>query len=144
MDSIDNAIAEAGEQGEVRQVGAIPGNFQFLNKAIRRLRREGVTLHIVCEAGPRGYETYRHLFEYGLDCIVVVPSLVPKRAGELSPVYVPDLEDEAIRDLIRARTDTRQVQSRPRGQCSQWVVVAAARELPAFVWAFARQAQALA
>ena len=141
-DSIDIATAEAGEHGEVRHVGTIPGDLQSLDKAIRRLRRKGTTLHIVYEAGPCGYEIYRHLFERGLDCIVVAPSLIPKRTGdrvktdrrdaiklarlhradELLPIYVPDPEDEAIRDLIRARTDARQAQSRARHQLKAFLL----------------------
>ena len=61
-----------------------------------------------------------------LTCWVVTPSCIPKkagdrvktdrreavhlarllRAGELTPGYIPDVEDEAIRDLVRAREDT--------------------------------------
>jgi transposase len=79
----------------------------------------------VYEAGPCGYGIYRHLTDKGFDCMVAAPSLIPKksgerikndrrdakklaslhRAGELTAVYVPDLEDEAMRDLSRARED---------------------------------------
>lgn len=126
-DSIDIALAEAGAQGEVRHFRTIPGDLASLDKVIRRIHRKGVTLHIVYEAGPCGFELYRHLFDQELDCIVVSPSLIPKRsgdrvktdrrdainlarlhrAGELLPIYVPDPEDEDIRDLIRSRPDPR-------------------------------------
>jgi transposase len=82
-------------------------------------------LHFVYEAGPCGYGIYRHLTDKGFECMVAAPSLIPKksgerikndrrdakklarlhRAGELTAVYVPDLEDEAMRDLTRARED---------------------------------------
>jgi transposase len=81
---------------------------------------------LVYEAGPYGYWLYRYLTKKKLTCWVVAPSLVPKKAGDrvktdrrdaiplarlmrsgdLMPVYVPEVEDEAIRDLSRAREDT--------------------------------------
>jgi hypothetical protein len=82
-------------------------------------------LRFVYEAGPCGYEIYRSLTKLGFDCIVVAPSLIPKksgdrikndrrdalnlarlhRAGELKAIYVPSETDEAMRDLTRARED---------------------------------------
>jgi len=141
-DSIDIAIAAAGAQGEVRHFGTIPGDLASLDKAIRRIRCKGVTLHVVYEPGPCGFEIYRHVFEQGLDCIVVSPSLIPKRsgdrvktdrrdainlarlhrAGELLPIYVPDPEDEAIRDLVRARTDAVHAQTRARQQLKAFLL----------------------
>ena len=141
-DSIDIAIAEAGEGGEVRHFGTIPGDLQSLDKALRRIRRKGTSLHVVYEAGPCGFEIYRHLFDQGIDPIVVSPSLIPKRsgdriktdrrdainlarlhrAGELAPIYIPDPEDEAIRDLIRARTDARQTQTCARQQLKAFLL----------------------
>jgi transposase len=76
-------------------------------------------------AGPCGYWLYRYLTNKGHVCWVVAPSLIPKkpgdrvktdrrdavqlarlmRSGDLTPVYVPTVEDEAIRDLTRARED---------------------------------------
>jgi transposase len=83
-------------------------------------------LVFVYEAGPCGYWLYRYLRKQGYDGWVVAPSLIPKKAGDrvktdrrdamqlarlarsgdLTPVYVPTVEDEAIRDLTRAREDT--------------------------------------
>jgi transposase len=74
----------------------------------------------------RGYGLHRHLTSKGFECPVVAPSLMPKRpgdrvkngrrdalqlarllrSGDLMPVYVPTVEDEAIRDLCRARDAT--------------------------------------
>jgi transposase len=79
------------------------------------------------EAGPCGYRLHRYLTAKGLDCQVVAPSLIPKRpgdkvkndrrdaveiarllrSGDLTPVYVPSVEDEALRDLCRARDAAR-------------------------------------
>jgi transposase len=82
-------------------------------------------LIFVYEAGPCGYWLYHYLTKKGYDCWVVAPALIPKkpgdrvktdrrdavqlarlaRSGDLTAVYVPKVEDEAIRDLTRARED---------------------------------------
>jgi transposase len=124
-DSIDIAVADAGRDGEVRHVGSIGGDLAALDKALRRLISKGQPLHIVYEAGPCGFVIWRHLTAQGLHCEVVAPSSIPKRsdervktdrrdaillarlarAGELTAVRVPDVADEAVRDLVRARED---------------------------------------
>jgi transposase len=80
-------------------------------------------LRFCYEAGPCGYGIQRQLSSLGHDCQVVAPSLIPRkpgdriktdrrdaaklatlhRAGELTPVWVPDQAHEAMRDLVRAR-----------------------------------------
>jgi transposase len=124
-DSIDIAVADAGRTGEVRHVGQIGGDLAALDKSLRRLISRGHRLHVVYEAGPCGFVIWRHLRTQGIDCEVVAPSSIPKRsgdrvktdrrdalmlarlarAGELTAVRVPDLADEAVRDLVRARDD---------------------------------------
>ncbi len=124
-DSIDIAVAEPERHGEVRHVGSIGGDLAALDKALRRLSGRGHRLHVVYEAGPCGFVVQRHLAAQGLACEVVAPSSVPKRsgdrvktdrrdammlarlcrAGELTAVRVPDIVDEAVRDLVRARED---------------------------------------
>lgn len=124
-DSIDVGLANGGRDGEVRSYGTIGGDLDSLHKVVRKLQSKGAILHFVYEAGPCGYEIYRSLEEKGLDCIVVAPSMIPRksgdriktdrrdamnlarlhRSGELTPVYVPTVEDEAMRDLTRARED---------------------------------------
>ena len=89
---------------------------------IRKLARRYEKLYFCYEAGPTGYGLYRQVRALGHDCIVVAPSLVPKRpgervktnrrdavtlarllrAGDLTPVWVPDTVHEAVRDLVRA------------------------------------------
>jgi transposase len=81
------------------------------------------TLHFIYEAGPCGYWIYRLLTSLGHCCYIVAPSLIPKKPGDrvktdkrdaaklallfkaetLTTIYVPEAEDEAIRDLSRAR-----------------------------------------
>ena len=123
--AIDIAVAEAGREGEVRHIGSIGGNLVALDKALRRLISKGGPLHVVYEAGPCGFVIWRHLSAQGLACDVVAPSSIPKRSGdrvktdrrdammlarlsrsgELSAVRVPGADDEAVRDLVRARED---------------------------------------
>jgi transposase len=137
-ETIAVAIAPA-ENSEVRSYGIINGTLEALDKLIKKLQQPGVELRFVYEAGPCGYVIYRHLKKKGLHCQVVAPSLIPKkasdrvktdrrdaqqlarlyRAGELTAIYVPDEEDEAMRDLVRARhaavIDQRKARQRLKG-----------------------------
>lgn len=123
--SISIAVAETGGSMEVRHYGKIGGTMDALDRAVRKLMSSGSTLHFVYEAGPCGYEIYRHLTAKGFLCKVIAPSKTPKRsgdrikndrrdaetlarlerAGELTAICVPREEDEAMRDLTRARED---------------------------------------
>jgi len=137
-DSIAVAIAP-GNSTEVRRYGIIGGTLDAVDKLFKRLSQPNLELRVVYEAGPCGFVLCRHLRSKGIPCELVCPSLIPKkasdrvktdrrdadqlarlyRAGELSPIQVPDQEDEAIRDLIRARTaavrDQRQARNRLKG-----------------------------
>jgi transposase len=124
-DTIDIAVAESSGNKEVRHYGKIDGDLTALDKAIRKIQSRGSELHFAYEAGPCGYDIYRHLTKQGLSCIVVAPSLIPKksgdrvktdrrdamglarlyRSGDLTAVYVPREDDEAMRDLCRSRED---------------------------------------
>ena len=135
-DSIDVTIAEQGAAGEVRHFGTIGGDLEAVAKLVRRLRRKNRELEFVYEAGPCGFEIYRFLREQALSCAVVSPSQIPRRsgdrvktdrrdseslarlyrAGELAAVYVPEPEDEAIRDLARAREDIKRARQKARQQ----------------------------
>jgi len=123
--SISIAIADQERASEVRFHGRIENDMNQLDRIVRKLISQGCELRCVYEAGPCGYHIYRHLTGNGIDCTVVAPSLIPKksgvrlkndqrdsitlarnhRAGELTAVYVPEPEDEALRDLVRARKD---------------------------------------
>jgi len=131
-DSIDIAVAE--EAGEVRHHGRIGGEANALVRAVRKLESLGRPLVFVYEAGPCGFGIYRMLKARGHECWVVSPSNTPRRvrdriktdrrdslklaglarAGELTPIYVPDALDEAMRDLVRAREDAVVVQRQSR------------------------------
>jgi transposase len=112
-------------EAEVVSLGPIGTRQCDIDKLIRKLQAKGKTLHFVYEAGPCGYWLDRYLPKKELPCWVVAPSCIPKtasdrlktdrrdavqlarllRSGDLTPVYVPAVEEEAIRDLVRARED---------------------------------------
>lgn len=118
-------ITLAGQDGELRRFGTVGGDRTSLLKAVRKLTARGCALVFVYEAGPCGFWIYRELTALGQACLVVSPSLIPRRsgdhvktdrrdsenlarlarAGELTGVHVPDVRDEAIRDLVRGRDD---------------------------------------
>ena len=123
-DSITIAWAEGGPfQGAVVE-GTVAHDFPRL---IKRLLKLGAAEHlwVAYEAGPTGYGLARALLEAGIQCIVVAPNKVPKmpgsrvktdqrdardlaqalRAGSLTGIALPEVEVEAMRDLIRARED---------------------------------------
>jgi transposase len=133
-ETIDVAIAEEGRDGEVRHYGTIGSDLGAVDALIAKLTKAGHRrLRVVYEAGPSGFPLYRHLRSRGIECAVVSPSLIPKRAGdrvktdrrdavalarlhragELGAIHVPSEGDEAIRDLVRAREDA--VHNRRRG-----------------------------
>lgn len=122
-----NEVAYIEDQRGAQPIhhGRIPSSKVAIKKLIRQFESKypSATLHFVYEAGPCGYWIYRLITSLGHCCYVVAPSLIPKKPGErvktdkrdalklakllksedLTPIYVPDPEDEAIRDLSRAR-----------------------------------------
>jgi transposase len=136
------AVAEGGVRGDVRDYGRIANTPAVLGRLVRKLGREGVTLRFCYEAGPCGYGIQRQLLAAGHECMVVAPSLIPKRpgdrvktdrrdaaslaklhrAGELTSVWVPDVGHEAIRDLVRARLDAVHALRRARQQVSGFLL----------------------
>ena len=117
------AVAEAGRDGEVRYLGEFENTPDTIAKLIRKLAGRYEKLHVCYEAGPTGYGLYRQILALGHECMVVAPSLIPRRsgdrvktnrrdaqslarllrAGELTAVWVPDETHEAVRDLVRTR-----------------------------------------
>ena len=132
--SIEVAFADSGRDSEVRSYGTIDSSLDALDKVIRKLVSKNCNLSFVYEAGPCGYDIYRHLAAKGFDCIVAAPSKIPRqvgnrikndrrdaqmlarlhRAGELTAVSVPLTEDEAMRDLTRAREDAKALELRAK------------------------------
>src|SRR2546427_12600808 len=81
-ETIDVSIAEGHRNGEVRHYGVIASDLEPLDKVVRALRAPNRRLHFVYEAGPCGFGLYRHLTKRGEACVVVSPSMVPKRSGD--------------------------------------------------------------
>jgi transposase len=126
QDSIAVADVTQDHGAEVTYLGTIGTRQCAIDQLIRKLQAKAKHLVLVYEAGPCGYWLYRYWTKKEYECWVVAPSLIPKqaghrvttdrrdaaprarlmRSGDLTPVYVPKLEDEAIRDLTRAREDT--------------------------------------
>ena len=94
-------LAEGGRDGEVRFVGAIPNAPAALDKLAVRLGRGGRTPRFVYEAGPCGYGVYRHLRDRGHDCVVVAPSLIPRRSMNTRE---PSFRDASTRSARRRAT----------------------------------------
>ena len=137
-DTIVVAVAEAG--GEVRSLGVIPNRLESIRKMIGKLAPLE-TLKCCYEAGPTGYVLYWQLTQLGVACEVIAPSLIPTkagdrvktdrrdaeklarcyRAGELTPVWVPDANHEALRDLVRAREAAKKDQLRHRHRLGKFL-----------------------
>lgn len=137
--SIAVAVAEPG--GEVRSVGVIPNDPEAVQRTLKKLGKPA-QLRVCYEAGPTGYALYWHLTKLGICCEVVAPTLVPVkpgdrvktdrrdaqklarcyRAGDLTPVWVPDAAHEALRDLVRAREAAKRDQLRARHRVSKFLL----------------------
>jgi len=133
-----------GDSTEVRRYGVLGGSHDDVLRLIKKLRaaHPAASLNFCYEAGPRGYPLCRFIRAHGAQCLIVAPSKVPRqpgdrvktdrrdadqlarllRAGELSGIYVPDPQDEAVRDLIRARYQVQTQQHRARQQLKMFLL----------------------
>jgi transposase len=136
------AVAVAEADGEVRNLETIANREESIRKLVRKL---GPPEHLrACyEAGPTGFVLYWQLAQLGVECAVVAPSLVPKipgdrvktdrrdalklarchRSGDLTAVWVPDEDSEALRDLVRQREAAKQDQLRARHRLTKFLLV---------------------
>ena len=132
-DTIAVAVALPG-RGDPVYRGEIKNQRKSLLRLIRALSPNGEVVSLCDEAGSCGYGVYREIIETGHHCEVVAPSLIPRRtgervktdrrdaltlarlhrAGELRAVWVPDEEQEAMRDLTRAREDMKGIELKAR------------------------------
>jgi len=136
------AVAIADASGAPSSYGSIANEPSAIRTLMTRLGGSDVQLHVAYEAGPTGYALHRQLTTMGIDCIVVAPSLIPKRAGDkvktdrrdalklarllrsgdLTPVWVPDQAHEALRSLVRARADAKADQLRAKHRLSKFLL----------------------
>lgn len=133
--TISISIAEDGRSGAVRFIGVIPNTPEAVHKMAKQLARHG-ELDFCYEASRCGYGIHRQLTAVGHRCMVVAPSMIPRkpgeriktdrrdsaklailhRSGDLTPVWVPDTTHEALRDPVRARVDASMHLMRARQQ----------------------------
>jgi transposase len=123
-DTIVVAVTATGDVGKATTYGTFPNTGAALEKLVRHMRQAGDGPMKFCyEAGPCGYGVHRTLTGLGEDCMVVAPSMIPRKSGDrqkndtrdaaslavlhrgglLTAIWVPDAAHEAMRDLIRAR-----------------------------------------
>ncbi|MGP4070912.1 IS110 family transposase [Halobacillus sp. B29] len=134
------AIAEEGRE-KPRYWGVIPHTPEAIRKLVKKLG-DPQNLRFCYEAGPTGYPLYRQFLAMGIHCDVIAPSLIPQkpgekiktdkrdsirlaqlyRAGELVSVYVPTSEDEALRDLVRAREDAKEDELRAKHRLTKFLL----------------------
>jgi transposase len=139
-DTIAVAVAEGSRDGEVRNLGIIRNEPLSIRRLVEKLGKKN--FKVCYEAGPTGYALYWQLTELGVECEVIAPTLVPKkagervktdrrdavklarcyRAGELTPIWIPDKAHEALRDLVRAREAAKQDQLRARQRLSKFLL----------------------
>jgi transposase len=133
-DSITIALARPGRE-PAQLLAEIAHDVSRLLKSLARLG-DPAQIHVVYEAGPTGYGLQRKLQAAGYYCEIIAPSLIPRRpgqrvktdrrdsirlaelsrAGELKPIWIPDPDDEAVRELSRAREDAVNARTRARHQ----------------------------
>jgi transposase len=136
------SIATADADRAPTSYGTIPNDPSAVRKLMTRLGGPDVRVHVAYEAGPTGYGLHRQLTSLGIDCRVVAPSLIPRqpgnrvktdrrdalklarllRSGDLTPVWVPDQEHEALRNLVRARADAKVDELRAKHRLSKFLL----------------------
>jgi len=142
-DTIAVALANPG-RSEPQYHGEIANQPKKVARLLERLSQacEGAPMLFCYEAGPCGYVLYHQIVAAGHECQVIAPSLVASkpgervktdrldalklarqlRAGDLTRVWVPDLEQEAMRDLTRARDDMKAQEHKARQQLNGFVL----------------------
>ena len=137
------SVARCGRQ-DPEPWGEIANDPSSVRKMIEKLNKKfhGQVLLLCYEAGPCGYVLHRQIRELGHHCLVVAPSLIPKapgeriktdrrdaqmlatllRSGNLTPVWVPDGEQEAMRDLVRFREDCKEQRFRARQRINGYLL----------------------
>jgi transposase len=137
----ENIAVAVADEGEVRSLGMIPNRPEAAKKLVKKLGAPRY-LRVCYEAGPCGYALYWQFTKIGVHCDVVAPTLIPVksgdrvktdrrdaqklarlyRAGELTPVWVPDGAHEALRDLVRAREAAKRDQLRARHRLGKFLL----------------------
>jgi transposase len=139
-DSIVIAVADSGDF-PAQVIGRVEWSE---SRVLAELRKLGPlsSLKVCYEAGPTGYGLQRFLRAMKVDCVVVAPALIPRsagdrlktdrrdacklahflRSGDLTPIWIPDEQTEALRDLERTRDDARLAERRIRQQLLKFLL----------------------
>src|SRR5512137_2385298 len=135
-------IATLTGQSREPEVRDIPNDAKVVRRTFQRLLDGSYELRCCYEAGPCGFEVHRQLTAMGISCEVIAPSLIPVRAGdrvktdrrdatklarlfragELTRVTVPSADQEAVRDLVRARDDVRKDLTAARHRLGKFLI----------------------
>lgn len=131
----DLFIAMLVGDGQTPVTWTVPNEPKAIGRLVRKLERDAPGPVRVCyEAGPCGYALQRQVATARVSCQVIAPALIPRKPGEriktnrrdarklaelfraglLTEVRPPTPEDEAVRDLCRARDDAREDLQRSR------------------------------
>ncbi|WP_426451524.1 IS110 family transposase [Paenibacillus sp. S-38] len=135
------AIATENRDEPVRFWGTIPHTKEAVRKLVKQLAKDDeIKLDVCYEAGPTGFQLYRWFLELFVHCSVVAPKALDGnkriktdkrdairlaqlyRARELTEIYVPTPEDEALRDLVRAREDAVQDMNRHKQRLTKFLL----------------------
>ncbi|MCX2750531.1 IS110 family transposase [Arthrobacter sp. MI7-26] len=129
------ACAIDGQTGEIIRARLTPDHGEIL----AWIQGLAGPCRVVYEAGPTGFVLARFLRKSGVDCVVAAPSKLQRPPGdrvktdrndalhlarllkldEITEVTVPDPAQEAARDLMRSREDTRGDLMRARHRVSK-------------------------
>jgi transposase len=141
-DSIQVAVYDDGNKPLPVEEYESLTDTRSLGRLLKKLQELPGKVRCVYEAGPCGYELQRYLTKNGINCEVAAPALIPKksgervktnrrdarklgrlhRAGELTTICIPGEEQEAVRDIIRAREDAVEDLRRKRHQLGKFLL----------------------
>jgi len=134
-------VSVAEREGEPSQPWRIPNTPESVRKLVKQLGKPD-TLKACYEAGPTGFVLYWQLAHLGVECLVAAPTLIPKkpgdkvktdgrdamnlarllRSGDLTAAWVPSPEDEALRDLVRARAAAKKDEVRAKHRLEKFLL----------------------
>lgn len=136
-------VAYAVGLGEVQIPGRIGTSGRDIDRLCQQMQSKAANVSFVYEAGPCGYGLHRRLVAKGFACMVCAPSLIARksgdrvktdrrdavilvkalRMGDLARVHVPDVQDEALRDLSRAWSAAKKDLRRARQRLKSFLLV---------------------
>src|ERR1700748_3985565 len=113
-DTIVVAVTATGEVGKGTAYGTFPNTTAAVDKLVKRLRQAGNGPIKFCyEAGPCGYGVHRTLTKIGEECMVVAPSMLPRKSGERQKTDKRDAANLAVLHRGGLLTPPTMVQNMP-------------------------------